>query len=94
MAGTLLERAHACLAREALPRAPGTRTWAGHGDGTRRCAVCEQPVAPGHLEMQLEWEHGRRPASAVLHLSCFGAWRSAVQGDAASTRLRERRARP
>jgi hypothetical protein len=91
---TLQQRAQACIARETLPRVAGTRTWAGHGDGTRRCSVCEQPVAIGHLEMQLEWDVGSsRTGSAVLHLSCFGAWRSALHGDPSPTRLRDRPAR-
>jgi hypothetical protein len=89
---TLLERARLALSEERLPRAPGTRVWASHGDASRTCAVCGASIAPGHLEMQLEWDRGRRIDVAALHLSCYAAWRTAVDGVSA-TAWRERPAR-
>lgn len=80
---TLRRQARERLDRGRLPRAAGTRVWAAHGTGESSCAVCTRAIAPGHLEMRIEWDEDRRRCSAALHLSCFGAWRSLVSDDVA-----------
>jgi hypothetical protein len=59
-----------------LPGRTPDRTWGGPGVGAP-CAVCDVPVRPTELEVEIEFAHnGANPGldKFHVHLRCFAAW--------------------
>lgn len=73
----LEEKARKAIWSGKLPaRRPDRATWRGTGSGAT-CGVCDEPVTPNQLEMEIEVQR-REPMPGLegysLHTKCFQAW--------------------
>jgi hypothetical protein len=72
----LRDQARAHLQSGKLPNHCPRRVWGGPGAGLE-CAVCELPVSPEQVEMQVEFlrDHDvELPEVFHVHSRCFAAW--------------------
>jgi len=53
-----------------LPKGRPSRTWGGRGSDAR-CAVCDLPIFPDQLELEMEFAD---QGTFHLHVSCSYAW--------------------
>jgi hypothetical protein len=74
------EQAHERLLSGALPYSAITRTLASIGDGTQRCAVCEEPIV-GPVQLRVYFLDG---PPQHFHGRCHHAWvqqRESIRGE-------------
>jgi hypothetical protein len=59
-----------------LPARHPDRMWGGPSAGGG-CGLCDQPVLPGELELELEFDRNggaAEPDQFRVHVRCFSAW--------------------
>ena len=71
----LRRRARDAIAAGRLPACAPTRIWGGQSDGSI-CALCEEVVASGSIDFEIEFgaDGARAPESRHFHVPCFRAW--------------------
>jgi hypothetical protein len=69
----LQEKAREAICSGKLPaERPDRTTWGGTGSGAA-CAVCDEPVKPDQMELELEFKR-QGSGKYRLHSKCFTAW--------------------
>jgi hypothetical protein len=71
--GPLREQAREAIRARKLPERRPNRTWGGPGLGAQ-CAICDAPVKPDQVEVELEFAPGSSADNYHVHARCFVAW--------------------
>jgi hypothetical protein len=86
MTPLLVSRAKQLLRTGRLARPDRFASFGGPSAGVT-CALCEERIAPGDLEIEVEWLADAGRSSMAMHPRCQGAWHVAMSdadGDFAS----------
>jgi hypothetical protein len=69
----LHERALTLIKEGRLPANPPNQVWGGYGKGVH-CSLCDQPIQPEQVQMEVEFSDDGKRSSFVFHLVCESVW--------------------